>query len=152
MPIAFEECEPPAGEADLDAAEAEIGFPLHPDHRAHLLRFNGGAPVPCDFDYDDPGRGPNASGVAWFLAAYPGPHENLVKYIRMFADRVPSGCYPIARDPGGNPILIGMANAGALAGKIYFWKRESERDDGPAPPDTLIPLADNLAEFLAKLR
>ena len=146
----FEECEAPISEERLAEAEREIGFALPPPYRAHLLRHNGGRPEPCGFRFVLEGEEPEDAMVAWFFAIHDGPHERLLEEREAYRNRIPTDTLAIARDPGGNLILLGIE--GPNAGKIFFWIREEESDEDEAPDYRNVGwVADGFDEWIASL-
>lgn len=68
-------------------------------------------------------------------------------------DFLPSDTFPIATDPGGNLILIGLK--GESAGKIYYWLFETA--NAVETPETaayvyLGEIADSFADFILSLK
>ena len=58
---------------------------------------------------------------------------------------------PIADDPGGNAICLGMS--GNERGKVYFWDHEMEADEGDEPTfENVYLVAESFASFLKSLK
>jgi hypothetical protein len=120
--------------------------------RSFLLRHNGGRPDAADFRMAGTCAGATQGGtIKSFLGiGMPERTFNLDYVLETFGDRVPDWSFPIARDPGGNLILL--AAKGARKGKIYFWDHEREADEGDPPTeDNLYLIANNFEEFLKNL-
>ena len=136
---------------DLKQFEKRIDFLLPGSYREFLLQFNGGRPNPYHFFV--PNWRHQRSLVNDFNGIVPGKYNDLEEDIGVLEDRLPKGFIPIADDPGGNRILLGLH--GPTQGKIYFWDHENEPED---PTDNLEDysniylLADNFADFLKSLR
>lgn len=114
----------PAVENDIARTEAVVGAPLPPRFKAFL---------------------------AWFLAVAPehaGPANNFFSDWACRPDDLPDGLVPIATDPGGNLILLGVKPPWGEA--VYF--RERFPDD--SSPDAEDPsfIARNFADSLDGLK
>lgn len=138
----------PLTEDELRRAEGEIGAGLPGDYRRFLLAHNGGRPEECVFRFKCEGKDWTPAAVAYFLAVYDGRHENLLEYHEAYRDRVPAGLLPVARDPGGNLILLGVSRG--HEGRVYFWLQDSE----PEEPDfsNVCFVANSFDEFINSLR
>lgn len=146
----FIDCEPGTSLPEITKAEKQIGVAFPKPYVSHLLEHNGGSPEPGTFQYAE-GRNKRRSTVAWFFSVGPSKDENLLKNHKTFVGRIPADTVAIARDPGGNLILLGTA--GAKRGRIFFWKREGEAPEGePATEENVYPVADSLDEFLKALQ
>jgi cell wall assembly regulator SMI1 len=133
---------------ELTEAENRIGKTIPADYRSFLLKHNGGYPDPSDFSIDSE-HSPMGT-IEYFLGINVAEHFNLERYLRVFEERIPSYLFPIATDPGGNIICIGIA--GEQINKIYFWDHEFESEEGEKPTsDNVYFIADSLAELLNKL-
>lgn len=133
-------------EAEIEAAEKELGRQIPPAYRELLLHHNGGFPDRSEFEVDG-----KPVSVKAFLGIG-GPDDTLdIDYVlETFGDRMPTNLFPIARDPGGNLITIGTE--GPQAGKVFFWDHEREADDGEPPTDQNLKLiAETFDDFLRKL-
>ncbi|WP_158502293.1 SMI1/KNR4 family protein [Vitiosangium sp. GDMCC 1.1324] len=130
--------------------ERIIGVELPEQYKRFFLEHNGGSPRPPEFLFQREGEDPQEGIVAWFLAIHDGPHENILRFFKMFQGRIPADTVSIARDPGGDLILLGIR--GPLRGKVFFWTSELETDDGtPTEPEMLYHVADSFDEFLKSL-
>ena len=98
--------------------EESIGAPLPSEYRSFLLRNNGGRPKPPGFSFTRHGR-VEPGMVGDFYAIHDGAAVNLLKTLQTFRSRIPPGFLPIADDPGGNQLLIGLG--GDHQGKVYYW-------------------------------
>jgi hypothetical protein len=75
--------------------------------------------------------------VDYFLAIAPGREDDLGRWLGWYEGRLPEGTIPIAYDPFGNLILLGIR--GESKGKVLFWDHESELDEEGAAIVTLAP-------------
>lgn len=143
-------------ESTLDAAEAKLGRRLPLEFRAFLLRNNGGKPKPAAFDItwtDNPLQQDwRSSKVDWFLSIYDGQYSNFIEYNCVdYLGRIPADTIAIAHDPGGNLILLGLGEDNN--GKVFFWVKDHEVEEGDIPGyDNIGFLANSLPEFLDTLR
>jgi cell wall assembly regulator SMI1 len=147
MQIRIEDSESSVTPERIAEIEKKISYKLPEDYKRFLLAHNGGHPEPCVFDCRREGE--ELSGiVAWFLAICDGPHENFMEHYKLFQEgeiKIPDGTVPIARDPGGSLILLGLKEPSR--GKVFFWTYH-----GPAEePEALYFIADSFDEFLASL-
>jgi hypothetical protein len=111
-----------------------------------LAENNGGYPYPdgfCIKAIDD------ESTVDRFLVLDVGPNSNLDNYVRVYKDRIPKELFPIAHDPGGNLVCIGIS--GEHLGRIYFWDHEYEADESNVDFSNVHLVAETLEGFLANL-
>jgi hypothetical protein len=140
----------PATPEQVAAFEARIGHPLPGDYRAFLLTLNGGQPerpvfaIPPD----------NSDLVRYFPGLHDGPYYHNLEYPqRTYRDqnRMPPELVPIASDPFGNWVCLGVA--GEHLGRVYFWNHEREADEDEPPTwDNLRLLAGSFTEFVAGLQ
>lgn len=141
----------PADPARVAALEASLGVPLPDDYRQFLLAHNGGRPKPAKFVFARRTGPYTDSLVDWFLALYDGEHSNLETVRGWLRGRIPPGLLPIAIDPFGNFVLLGLAGAaGGAAGKVYFWDHEEEPAQQPDWSNIDL-VADSFDAFLAGL-
>jgi len=120
---------PPLTAADLVVCAARIGRPIPPAYRRFLRRHNGGHPDPADFCFA--GSADDGGSVAAFLGVNAVASLDLAGYQHTYRDRIPPTMFPIARDPGGNLILL--VSGGPDTGAVYFGDHEAEAAAG-APP------------------
>jgi len=116
---------------------------LSAEYRNFLMQFNGGRPEPESFDFADDS---DASMINQFFGIGTGSHDDLERMYRAFSDRIPELFLPIANDPGGNLICIGLD--GADRGKIYFWDRNEEADGTIPDMSNMYLLAESFPAFL----
>lgn len=133
----------PTDEAAIAAFEASRGFPLPSDYREFLLTTNGGKPEPGAFQLALRSGPYTDSVVHWFHAL----GHDLESTADEMARRVPPELLPIASDPGGNLVCLGVA--GDARGKVYFWDHEHERY--PTGWSNVDLVADSFNAFLRGL-
>jgi cell wall assembly regulator SMI1 len=153
MPLRFASPKPPTSESAVAAFEESIGATLPADYRAFLLAHNGGRPKPELFDirWDDPelASGGSTSRVDVFRSLGEGSLE-LTKAVRAFHGRIPIGMLPIATDPFGNEVLLGLD--AARRGQVFFWLHDLPPEYEETDPATLGFVAPSFDEFVASLR
>ena len=128
--------EHPTTPARIQEAERIIGVALPREYTEYLLSHRGGHPDPDVFRVhwsgQDWAEGNDINSVAWMLAIHNGKDENFLDYYKTHKGRIPDDTVPIARDPGGNLILLGTL--GPNKGKVFFWQRDYEIDPGSGQP------------------
>lgn len=136
--------------------EKAIGTQLPQEYKNYLLSHQGGHPTLDVFRVRWSGQnwaeGNEINSVAWMFSIYNGKDENLLDYYETHHGRIPKDTLPIARDPGGNLILIGIS--GDNNGKIFFWQREYEVDlekGLPADYSNIGFVANSFNEFIDSL-
>lgn len=156
MKLEITDQEHPTTPKQIQEAEKIIGVQLPEEYEQYLLSHNGGHPDPCRFRVKWDGQywaeGDEIHSVAWFLAIYDGKSENFLDYYKTHKGRIPGDAVPIARDPGGNLILLGTS--GANRGKVFFWRREYEVDPGSgkaADYSNVGFVANSFNEFITSL-
>lgn len=136
-------------ESALANAEKMFGRNIPDPYRSFLLKHNGGRPELNEFRMAGSAR-PGAI-KSFFGIGMSERTLNLDYALEAFADRIPAWSFPLARDPGGNLILL--AAEGSRKGRVYFWDHEREADDGEPPrEDNLYLISDSFEEFLAQLK
>jgi hypothetical protein len=130
----------------IDKLEKNLGIRLPSQYREFLKKYNGGYPIPDGFFLKDKSDG---SSIDRFLGIDVGEHSNLEKYLVIYKGRIPKNLFPIAHDPGGNLIVIGLS--GDTSDKIYFWDHEQESDDYEPEMSNIHLIADSFEEFLGGL-
>jgi len=130
----------------IEKLEKSTGIQLPSQYRKFLTKYNGGYPIPDGFLLKDKSDG---SSVDRFLGIDVGENSNLEKYLNTYKNRIPTTLFPIAHDPGGNLILIGVTQD--ALGKIYFWDHERETDDCEPNMSNVYLIADNFDDFINEL-
>lgn len=137
-----------ADPARVAVLEAKLRTRLPDDYREFLLEHNGGRPKPAKFVFARRIGPYTDSLVDWFLALYDGEHSNLETVCGWLANRIPDNLLPVAIDPFGNFVLLGLS--GEHRGKVYFW--DHEREPARQPDWSNIDLvADSFDAFLRGL-
>jgi cell wall assembly regulator SMI1 len=145
----------PLTETRLAKLERKLKYRLPDDYRLFLLEHNGGRPTLSCFTVGEDGEG---SIVEWFFAIHDGPYEEPEDWDRAGRELPPyfgqplegvlkdfrsehsaKGLLPVARDPGGNLICLGIS--GKRAG-VWWYDHETEQ---------FSKLADSFTAFLGSL-
>jgi hypothetical protein len=95
-------------------------------------------------------EGGEGSVVSVFFAEDPKKSYDLLDTHRRYMGRVPSSLLPIANDPGGNLVCIGIAAPDL--GKVYFWDHERESTSGFPHRDNIFKIADSFGTFIDQLQ
>jgi len=133
----------------LEQFEAVLGTTLPDDYRQFLIQHNGGKPTPSVFTISVD------EGDAMLHQVY-GLHEGslhtrLDRAYQTYRDRMPRSLIPIADDPGGNAVCLGIH--GNERGKIYFWDHEMEADEDEEPTfENVYLVAESFMVFLQSLK
>ena len=137
----------PLEESLLTSYELSWDIRLPDEYRQFLLTYNGGRPIPCEFNFKGQDSG---SAIDGFLGLGGGKNYDLLKTIKLFQGRLPARFFPVACDQGGNQICLSVS--GPDSGKVYFWNHEFEADerygDNPETADNITLIADSFNEFL----
>ncbi|MCB9687891.1 MAG: SMI1/KNR4 family protein [Alphaproteobacteria bacterium] len=145
----IEERGKPVSEEVIRDVETRLGHRFPSDYRDFLRANNGGFPVPDSFAFAD---GRPGSKVQFFFGFGGKVRTARLDYaIATFKERLPPGLIPIASDPFGNLICIGLCGS-PWEERVVFWDHERESDEGePARTDNLTPIADSFTAFLHSL-
>lgn len=134
------EIEKIAGDIDdraIDEFEASCGLSLPSEYRSFLLKYNVGCPKKNGFFYkhvEKIKRGDEPDGSISYFYGLSGNETWRLQWayeIYVKNSRIPKEYLPIATDPGGNNLCIGVGEGNY--GKIYFWDHEKEvyEDEDP---------------------
>jgi hypothetical protein len=127
--------------------ESKIGYKLPVQYSKFLEKYNGGYPEPDGFLFEDKSDG--SSIDRFLILGSDEKNNNLERYFEQYRSRIPEGLLPIARDPGGNLILIGLI--AEAEGGIYFWDHETEADETKPDMSNVFFIAKDLNQFFSKL-
>ncbi|MDN8541951.1 SMI1/KNR4 family protein [Erwinia sp. DT-104] len=133
-------------EKEIFDIESQHAIKLPDSYKDFLKKHNGGYPQPDGFDFAD---GSDGSSIDKFLEISSSKSESLIEYFRNYKDRIPENYFPIAKDPGGNLILIEINSGGD---NVYYWDHENEAEDGDKPGmDNMHLIASSFDNFLNNL-
>lgn len=147
----------PLTAGQINQVEAQLGVTFPAEYRRFLLATNGGRPELDAFDVgwsNEQGccNHWRTSLLSRFLAIHDGYKANFLEYNQeTFKGRIPADTVAIAYDAGGNLIFLGVGERNN--GKVFFWVKDQEGEEGDNPGyDNIGFLANSLPEFLDKLR
>ena len=153
MLIEIEDHLEPLSKEAIQNAESALGIKFPNEYVQFLLKYNGGRPESDGFDIEwrdnqEIGQHWRTSMLSWFLSIHDGNSANLLRYNQItFRGRIPKGTIAIAYDCGGNLILLGVA--GEYVGKVLFWVKDYEIEEGEVPGfDNVGFLANSFDEFI----
>jgi hypothetical protein len=129
----------------IAAAQRQLGMNFPEEYSDFLAAQNGGQPRPNHFAIP---KLNDESSVHWFFSIHDGEHNNLAKWIASMRGRIPDELIPIAIDPGGNLICLGIV--GVRTGQVFYW--DHEREGEKASYRNVYPLASSLRGFLDALQ
>ena len=110
--------------ARLEAFEDIVGAKLSNDYREFLIKHNGGKPTPSDFNIS---KKQGDDSIHHFYGLHDGPsYSKLDDTYETYFGRIPDSMIPIADDPAGNAICIGIKQK--YKGQVLFWDHELEGD------------------------
>lgn len=135
----------PLAEDRLHRLETALGQRLPDDYRAFLIEHNGGQPEPSLFTISEE---EGSDVVQEFLGLHDGPR--FLQLDNTWADHrewMPETLLPIALDPGGNMVCLGVS--GEERGAVYFWDHELAPGEGGIETfENSTPIAASFAAFV----
>lgn len=140
----------PATVEAIEAFEKRHDIRLPDDYRSFLVSQNGGRPEMASrvFTFQKEDGSISDSLVDWFSGLIESEDYSLEEDFSVYEDRIPSGMLPIACDPFGNRILLGVRTP-SVSG-LWFWDHEIEpmniRESG------IYKIADSFEQFVEGLR
>ena len=150
----FRNCATAISDADLDAAEASLGFVLPAQFRQHYLTYNGGNPELSIFPGDDLNEPVEVAAfypIKNNTPAFDTKNSLLVEHYRWMCgkDVIPSSLLPFGHDPGGNFICLNVPDGG-----VVFYATDSfDPDISMTENHAKVQrrLADSFEEFMDQL-
>jgi hypothetical protein len=139
----------PAAVEAIEAFEKRHDIKLPDDYRTFLASQNGGRPEMASrvFTFQKEGGSISDSLVDWFSGLIESEDYSLEEDFNVYKNRIPKGMLPIACDPFGNRILLGVRTPSGSG--IWFWDHEIEptsvRESG------IYKIADNFEQFIESL-
>ncbi|TKI61922.1 SMI1/KNR4 family protein [Lysinibacillus mangiferihumi] len=126
---------------DLEAFEQSHHIVFPEKYRSFLLKYNGGYPNPSIYKISDD-VGESVLNIFYGIG---GMYDNLEKKFDIFDEILDVGFIPIADDPSGNQICLGVSEE--YHGQIFHWSHDEENDD----LENMYFLANDIDEFLNNL-
>ena len=137
---------------DITNLEKTLKLTFPDDYRSFLLKNNGGEPDRTLYKFNENGR-ESEDIIHFFIGIVPDKDYSDLEYQANYfhsQDRIPKRLIPIACDPGGNLILMGVK--GPQRNKVYFWDHETEYEEGQiAGYRNVYLIANTFTEFLEML-
>jgi len=135
-----------ANASKIYEVEKKFGIKLPESYVKLVSTKNGGYPVPDGFDIPAIN---DASSVDRFLEIGTGGELDVENVMPLLKGRIPFNMFPIAQDPGGNLVLIGVEGEGK--GEVFFWDHEREQDNDPTGKCNISHISDSLEDFMNNL-
>ena len=126
---------------NLEFFEKNQNINLPKDYRDFLLEYNGGYPNPGIYKISDE-LGESILNIFYGIGSM---YDNLKKKFDIFDEILEMGFIPIADDPSGNQICIGISKE--CFGQIFHWAHDEEHDK----MENMYFLSNNFNEFLDSL-
>jgi len=140
----------PLRESKLNAFEKALGVRLPNQYREFLICANGGRWENRVFRISEE---EGESEVHHVFGLHDGPDFcRLDRAWEIVRERIPASLIPIADDPGGNKICLGIR--GDRRGKVFFWAHEwgSDHRGHAVQKYTLIEISGSFASFVQGLK
>ena len=126
---------------NLESFEQNQNITLPKDYRDFLLEYNGGYPNPGVYKISDE-LGESILNIFYGIGSM---YDNLEKKFDIFDEILEIGFIPVADDPSGNQICIGINKE--YFGQIFHWAHDEEHDE----MENMYFLSNNFNEFLDSL-
>lgn len=136
----------PLAPSDISSFESQFGVTLPVQYREFLQRTNGGQPTPSTFEI--PNCDDSAKVDLFYGIGSVGDPGDLGTEYEQVREELPAGFLPIARDPGGNYVLL--CTTAEQSGEIYYWDANHFFEQSDESADTYW-VAKNFDDFLAGL-
>lgn len=114
-------------ENEIMQVEAVLGLTLPSAYKNFLQLHNGGRPYPDSFPIQIEHLGTQGK-VDVFLCINDDDLFDLITWVKRYQTRVPEELIPVAVDPGGNLICLGVK--GKYTEQVLFWDHENEAPEG----------------------
>ena len=134
------------GESEIARAETILRVVLPAAYKNFLRLHNGGRPHPDSFPIENE-QIRTQGKIDFFLCVKDGNLYNLTTWVNRYKTRVPKELIPVAIDPGGNLICLGVK--GQYMEEVFFWDHENEAPEGEqAWFKNLYLVANSFDEFI----
>ncbi|APQ60695.1 hypothetical protein PPOLYM_01951 [Paenibacillus polymyxa] len=131
--------EGPVDDATIAATEQLFQVTFPQDYKECVKNFNGGYPVPNNFDYDN-----DAQGVFNDLISFTNSELNITMFREFAQDSFTKGIIPFGRDPFGNLLGFDYRFNKEVPLIIFF-------DHEEIGEEAITPVCDTFTELLDKL-
>ncbi|MDR4220587.1 SMI1/KNR4 family protein [Priestia megaterium] len=126
---------------DLESFERNHNITFPKDYRDFLIEYNGGYPDLGNYKISEE-LGDSILNIFYGIGSM---YDNLEKKLDIFDEILEIGFIPIADDPSGNQICIGINKE--YLGQIYHWAHDEEHDG----MENMYFLSSNFKDFLDSL-
>lgn len=126
---------------DLKSFEQTHNITLPKEYKDFLRNYNGGYPNLGNYKISNE-LGESIVNIFYGIGSM---YDNLEKKVDIFDEILELGFIPIADDPAGNQICIGISKE--FYGQIYHWAHEEEQEG----MKNMYYLSNNFNEFLDSL-
>ena len=144
-PLPLTQSYAPLRPANLDTFEELLETRLPEDYRDFLLTNNGGRPRVSGFRIAD-GEQTSDEMLDYFLGIAPGEPDDIVAFLERYSDRLAPDLLPIAYDPFGNLICLGLSEP--FEGQVLFWDHELEPEEDDDEYSNVTLVASDFKLFL----
>ncbi len=128
----------------INNIENIIGATFPKEYISFLKKYNGGFPEENVVSSE---KAPD-----FILTSFFGTDlvtvDDISSCFKTFKGRIPDGCVPIARDAGGNLVVLNLSNS--KYGYVFFWDHEEE--DARMKIDDLCLIAPSFNDFLNMIK
>jgi len=131
---------------ELASFTKKIGYKLPNDYVKFLKKYNGGYVINSYSSYYKNGEQKFILNNIFGLGLE--SNTDLASQYKIFKDRIPNTCIPVARDVGGNLVVMNLSDK--KYGYILFWDHEEELEvkKGNMTINSLYPIAHSFSDFL----
>lgn len=139
----------PASLSEIEAFQKRHRVQLPGDYQNFLGCHNGGRPEMSFrvFTFKKKNGEESNSLVAWFSGIVSSENYSLDEDLDTYADRIPLGMLPVARDPFGNLILLDIRDPNKSG--IWFWDHEIEPTS--FQQNGIYKISDSFEQFVSSL-
>jgi hypothetical protein len=125
-----------------------MGATFPKEYISFLQKYNGGIPKQNVVTSE---KAPDFI-LTCFFGTDLEPIYDLFSCLKVYKGRIPNGCVPIARDAGGNLVVLNLSNN--KYGYVFFWDHEEELmyEETGMDLDDLYFIAPSFNEFLNMIR
>ncbi len=143
-PTPLRQCFPAVSSSKLKRLEEVLEVALPPAYCKFLEQWNGGVPRVDGFQTESS----SDESIDCFLGIGGGKDQpyDLMAFLGEYAERLPEGFLPIAYDPFGNLILLGL---GEESTGVWFWDHELEPVEETDEVENVWRIAPSFEVFLA---
>jgi len=143
---------PELRQGDINSLVEALGKELPAEYESFLMKYNGGAPVECELDFDGKKLGISGDTLGYFFGL--GRNSDILAKLENLSYFLPKDMFPIADSPAGNLFLMSVNEKSY--GNVYYKDHETEDsfefdDSKEELPESMVLVANSFNEFLEKL-